>query len=189
MIIGLSGYARSGKDTVGESLTTRYAFQRTAFADIMKRITEAIDPIVDITGTCIQARPIHLREVLGAIGWERAKALPEVRRFLQRLGTEAGRELLGQNVWVDYTLGTMVAGVDYVVTDVRFPNEAEAIARAGGALVRIERPGVGAPNDHPSEHALAGWQFDYILINGGSLEDLSLATDAMVTDLLTPAVA
>jgi len=66
-----------------------------------------------------------------------------------------------------------------VVTDVRFPNEAQAVADRGGVLIRVRRPGVGPAKDkvgrvHESEVALDGWAFDHTLINDGSVRDLHL---------------
>jgi len=105
-------------------------------------------------------------------GWDWAKNnVPDVRRLLQRLGTEAGRDILGVNIWVD----TAFARVDndkVVVTDVRFPNEADGIRQRGGEVVRIERPGVGPRNNHPSETSLLDYEFDVTIYNDGTIEDL-----------------
>ena len=62
-----------------------------------------------------------------------------------------------------------------MVTDVRFRNEADAIRARGGVVVRINRPGIEAPNDHISEHDLDGYAFDYFVDNDGTIEDLAEA--------------
>jgi hypothetical protein len=64
-----------------------------------------------------------------------------------------------------------------VVTDVRFPNEADAIRQAGGVVVRIERPGVGPHTDpggwvHESDVALDHYDFDVTVKNDGTIEEL-----------------
>jgi hypothetical protein len=62
---------------------------------------------------------------------------------------------------------------NWIITDTRFPNEADAIKNAGGILIRVERPGVKPINDHPSEVGLDHWTFDYVINNDGDLESLS----------------
>ena len=188
-VVGLIGHARSGKDTFASFLIAEAGYQRFAFADPMKSAALALDPIVrietDETGHLSlfpQTSPIHRRlsSVVGDIGWERAKEIREVRRTLQRLGTEMGRDVLGEDVWVRTTLDKAlpVATREHpvVITDVRFPNEAEAISAAGGVLVRIVRPGsgaVGATALHSSETALDGWHTDFTVLNDSTLRDLS----------------
>jgi hypothetical protein len=102
-------------------------------------------------------------------------SLMSVRDFLQKLGTDALRMGLHDNVWVnalmaDYTLteyGDDEQGQypNWVVTDTRFPNEAKAIKDKGGIIIRIDRPGVKPINNHPSEVGLDGWDFDYKIAN------------------------
>jgi len=59
------------------------------------------------------------------------------------------------------------------ITDVRYPNEAEMIRRNGGIVVRIDRPSLGRPTDeHPSETAMDGFEFDEVILNDGKPEDL-----------------
>jgi hypothetical protein len=162
MIVGLSGYAQAGKDTAAE-VFVRYGFQRYSFADPMREMALAIDPIVAIVDvySCGDTYPEELRysEAIDANGYEKAKAaFPEVRAFLQRLGTDAGRKILGEDVWVDAAMRKMAEGGDYVIPDVRFVNEAEAIRNAGGMVFRIHRPGRGPVNDHESEIALDDYE-------------------------------
>lgn len=106
-----------------------------------------------------------------------------VREFLQRLGTDALRYGLHENAWVN-ALMSDYKGIDYnddeqpelpnwIITDTRFPNEADAIREKNGVLIRVERPGVKPINDHPSEVGLDNWTFDYVINNDGDLELLS----------------
>jgi dephospho-CoA kinase len=82
VIIGLSGYARSGKDTVAELLVLNYGFKRMAFADGIREALSALNPILH--------DGMRLNEVVKEYGWELAKSKDEVRRLLQVLGTEVG---------------------------------------------------------------------------------------------------
>ena len=112
-----------------------------------------------------------------------------VRDLLQKLGTEAMREGLHRNVWVnalmaDYTPTQVqwsdgpVGGYEdgpmpnWIITDTRFPNEAQAIKDKGGIVIKVDRPGVGPVNGHPSEDALKDYNFDYVIHNDGSINDL-----------------
>jgi hypothetical protein len=172
MIIGLSGYARTGKDTVA-AILAEMGWQRRAFADNLRKLVYALDPVV--TGTT------RIADLVDAVGWEDAKVCyPEVRRLLQRMGTEAGRQVLGEDVWVKATLSNLGVG-NYVITDCRFPNEADAIRAAGGQVWRVRRPGFAAVNGHASESSMDNYFFDFYLDNEGTVEDLrTLVTDYLL---------
>lgn len=168
-LIGLSGYAQSGKDSAAAALVGD-GWERRAFADTLRAFLYALNPMVLPSGT-------RLRSFVNAYGWETAKTTcPEVRELLQRCGTEAGRQVIGENVWVDATLRDL-GDTPVVVTDVRFRNEADAIRARGGIVVRVVRPGVGPlrmsdGSVHPSETALDGCPFEHLLHNDGTLDDL-----------------
>lgn len=172
-VIGISGYAQAGKDTIGSVLTESAGFVRVAFADALREVLYALNPSV-----CVQTGPSFVDflwttvvDVVEDKGWEWAKANSDVRGYLQRLGTEAGRQILGDDIWVR-TAMAKVNGGKYVFTDVRFPNEARAILDKGGQVWRVERPGVAPVNPHPSETALDDWPFDLVIFNKGTLDDL-----------------
>jgi len=178
MIIGLSGYARSGKDEVAKVLVEKYNFSRVAFADPIRKLLWDMNPIVKDGGFTLQG-------IVNAYGWDAAKTqFPEVRRLLQDLGVGA-RTRLGDDVWVIAALREMDdPNKNYVVTDVRFENEATTIKVAGGELWRIQRPGVEAVNRHISETALDGYKWDKVLHNGGTLKDLDLLVQVRMEPLL-----
>lgn len=179
-LIGLSGYARSGKDEAAKVLVERFGFTRVAFADKLRKVLYALNPMVKEKswvqecrdaphcGPHVKSEKVHVQSVIDVYGWNGYKETEygdEIRRLLQRLGTEAGRNLLGDNIWVDAALTGHAPGAKIVVTDVRFPNEAQAIKDLGGIIVRVSRPGVKAVNAHPSETSLDDWPFDYSLEN------------------------
>jgi hypothetical protein len=182
MIIGLSGYAQSGKDTLGAVLVSNYGFTRFAFADALKEVVYRLNPFIQWEILVDSAGPYtkhqRVQDVVDAHGWEMAKRIPEVRRLLQVMGTEAGRQVLGDNIWVDTVLN-QINGRDAVITDCRFPNEAEAVKARGGYVVRVTRPGVEAVNAHPSETALDDYPFDCIVNNNGSLSYLEIVVSNM----------
>lgn len=171
-LLGLSGYARAGKDTVASILVEDHGYQAIAFADLLRTCVQTLNPIV---GLDVDGDYVRYCEALEVFGYEGAKESAygdEFRVILQRMGTEVGRKLLGQNIWVEATINSLEPGVKYVITDCRFPNEAQAVAERGGVVVRVNRPGFGPANAHPSETSLDDWAFDVILDNAGSLTDL-----------------
>lgn len=179
MIIGLSGYAQSGKDTLGSALVDNYGFTRYAFADALKEMVYRLNPVVDQMENRVQ-------DFVDTEGWEKAKKNPEVRRLLQVMGTEAGRQVLGDNIWVDTVLNR-VGGRDVVITDCRFPNEAQAVKDRGGFVVRVRRAGVEAVNAHPSETSLDDWSFDMIVDNSGPIETIPKIAEFVYDNLKTSA--
>jgi hypothetical protein len=170
MIIGLSGYARSGKDTIADILVKEHGFVKLAFADPMREALRRINPFIEVND--IQHMPLD--QALRVYSWEDLKQeSPDIRGLMQRIGTEMGREMFGENIWVELAIKEANKyKKPIVMSDTRFKNEAEAIRNSGGFVVRVERPGVEAANSHVSEHDLDGYEFDVTIQNTGTLEDL-----------------
>lgn len=167
-LIGLSGYARSGKDTVADFLCRMHAFDKMAFADPMREALLTLNPNIDLNGY-----RVTLQQAVDAVGWEGIKPLSnEMRPLLQRFGTEVCRHMFGQDIWVNTTMRRIKPNQKVVIADVRFENEADAIRKAGGVVWRIERPGIDPANAHASEHALDDYEFDLVIWNNGTLNDL-----------------
>jgi len=143
MLIGITGYAQHGKDSSGDVLVKEYGFTKYAFANQLKELALEINPYVDSEYTT------RLYQLVQDQGWEEAKKNPEVRRFLQVLGTSV-RDIVGEDAWIRALVTQMTAdgnwdrqgpgyGAAVVITDVRFPNEAEFIHKFGGELWRVKR--------------------------------------------------
>jgi hypothetical protein len=172
-VLALSGWARSGKDTVADVLT-RYGYERRSFADPLREALHCLDPVIDDTGLVLSAALEKFSDPMSREAWEHVKAgFPEVRRLLQVLGTEVGRGMIGEDIWAN--LGTRNIGPDSLVVfaDCRFPNEAEAVKHLGGEVWRIQRPGNSPANGHCSETALDAYPFDLVLHNTGTRADLT----------------
>lgn len=167
MIVGMSGYAQSGKDTTGAVLVTEFGFERISFATPLYDMLYALNPWAWWTAPHGETGWWSVQLIVDTFGWEYAKANSDVRALLQRLGTEAGREILGDDIWVKTAMSKVKPGGRYVFTDVRFPNEAKAIKDAGGQLWRVTRRGSNPVNAHPSETGLDDWEFDLKIHNQG----------------------
>lgn len=155
MIIGFTGRAQHGKDTSAQVLVEEFGFTRYAFADQLKSMALVLNPIIQNFG--FPKHPDRLQTLVALMGWEKAKRIEEVRRFLQVLGTEGVRQHLGDDAWVaalekrlledgHIALDESYNPYPYVwpnakltVADVRFPNEAAWISKMGGEVWRIRR--------------------------------------------------
>jgi hypothetical protein len=167
--IGLHGFPGAGKDAVAKILAD-YGYTRVAFADKLREALYVLNPVIVFDEYGYELR---VQDLVDNLGWDDAKRqYEEIRRMLQVIGTEVGREMIDQNVWVDAAFKGLDKDKKYVFTDLRFENEHHAIDSRLGMLVKIERPGVGAVNDHKSEKPLPDKWFDVRLINDGTLEDL-----------------
>ena len=165
MIIGLTGFAQSGKDTLANMLVKDHGFKRVAFADKMKDILLILNPYVRYVNDHGAVHFLRVKEAVDLWGWENAKKFTEVREMLQRLGTEGGRELISEDVWIRAAFkGISITDTRVVFTDVRFPNEAEEIQKVGGKIIRIVR-GNSPINSHTSETAYTNQ--DYTIVNNG----------------------
>lgn len=179
MIIGLSGYAQTGKDTVAEHLIAKYGYGRIAFADPIRQALYRLNPIVPVG----EFTSTHLAQAVDGLGWEETKRIsPEARRLLQVLGTEVGREMFGPDFWVNQGMKNVSKFDKKVFTDVRYPNEFRAIKAREGIIVRIVKPGTGAVNLHSSETALDNFSFDATIVNDGSREDLYKKIDNLIKE-------
>jgi hypothetical protein len=228
MIIGISGYSGSGKDTAGIIiqylkastklplkvvlkspkhhqwwLEERSSWQIKKWAGKLKVIASILTGIPtekfedqefkkSLLGPewgTVSTNPLNSIEPFKDIQFN---ALMSVREFLQKLGTSALRDGLHENAWINALMAdynpvsdTLLEGEvrkvreedlmypNWIITDTRFPNEAEAIKKAGGIIIRIERPGIDPVNLHTSETSLDNWNFDHVVVNDGSITDLT----------------
>lgn len=166
-ILGLSGWARSGKDTVADYLVKHEGYTKVSFAQTIRDALVALDPEIRVDGVSCNLSQVEV------MGWEALKSLsPSIRPLLQRMGTEVGRQMFGEDFWVDAAINRIPDGSKVVFADVRYPNEAKAVKSLGGEVWRIERLGVGPANDHESEHAMNDYKFDRQLRNDGDVDSL-----------------
>lgn len=135
--------------------------------------------IRDLTGMVYS-----FQQAVDLFGWEDMKTyFPAYRGLMQRMGTEVGREMFGEDFWVQQAFKQIPDGANVVFADVRYKNEAYAIESAGGEAWRIDRNGVVAANDHTSEHDLDGHEFEHHITNNGQIEDLHKTVDAILANL------
>lgn len=177
-MVALAGKAGSGKNTLAQHLVDDYGFTEIGFADAIRQMLVELNPLIPIDmgidGELLKST-IRLATLVDSIGWDEAKRdHAEVRELLQRLGTEAGRQIISPTVWIDIALRNAMATDTHVVfTDCRFPNEVDAVRNQGGLLVRVYRRGVHSVNDHISESAIDDIPADLTVMNVGAKTELA----------------
>ena len=198
-LIGISGKIGNGKDLLfdvinyivtedywtsfehymHESTPIDVVYQNKKFAGILKDIT---CKLIGCNVSQLEDREFKEKE----LGEEWDGLTP--RKLLQLLGTEAGRQIIHPNIWVNALFADhennksewlSATNSKWIVTDVRFPNEANIIKEKGGIMIRINRPQyldnglVIRKNEHLSETSLDEYdKFDYVIENDGTVQDL-----------------
>lgn len=173
MIIGLHGKKRSGKDTCADYIVNKYGFVKIGFADMVRESLYALNPWID--------GYLRYADAIDTYGYEYAKDnFPEVRRLLQHLGTEVGRNLIHPDVWVDLLNKRLIPGFNYVIPDCRMENEAQFVLDAGGPVFHIIRE-TGLEDSHSSELPLSEKFISHHIYNGNTLEDLYATIDHLIS--------
>lgn len=198
MIIGISGKAQSGKNTICDMISyvvwyynDYYKYKKLYPDDVenfsYKHYCECLDSInVCRTRARIELHSFaeKLKKSLGAIlnvdssNFENQTFKQSInpifnltyRQLLQKFGT-AIREGVDSDFWVKVTLQNYNDSKLWLLSDVRFNSEVNGIINKEGYVVRVNRPGAGAGN-HISETELDNYHFKYIIENDGTLEDL-----------------
>lgn len=174
-LIGITGKARSGKDTIATHLFEQYGFTRIALADPLKEAAQTIFGLS--TGQTWD--DAHKGTVIPYWG-------KSPRELFQILGTESIRDVFGHDVWTKrwaLSYEMFKDTDDVVVPDIRFDNEAQMIRDRGGIIIEVQRgPGlVGSTGSHPSERGLSSLP-DYVINNESSLDDLKAKVDLVLGD-------
>lgn len=177
-LIGLTGQAGAGKDTVAAFLEDEYAFERYAFADPIFEMVLALFHRAGISEAWATERA--LKEQPTAIG-------PSYRRLAQTLGTEWGRHTVADDLWIRVAELQLAearrCGLHVVISDVRFVNEAAWIRAQGGVLVRVLRRDLPPVAPHVSEREMAAIEPDHELLNHGSTATLFDQVDRLIEAL------
>lgn len=200
MIIGFVGFIGSGKDTAADYLVNFHGFRRDSFANTLK---DAVAAVFGWDRILLEGRTKQAREWREQIDpwWAERLGMPNLtpRWVLQYWGTEVCRQGFHDDIWIASVENKMRKTTDnIVISDVRFPNEIQAIHNAGGKVVRVVR---GADPEwyedawnmnqgpkhmswalskvrieklgiHASETAWIGRGIDLEVDNNGSIDDL-----------------
>lgn len=203
MIVGLVGFIGAGKGAVADLLVERHNYFKESFANSVKDATAAIFgwSRALLEGDTPESRA--WREQDDEFWSEKLGKPFSPRLALQLMGTEAGRDVFHPDLWVHTVLRRCQNAPwnNYVIADVRFPNEIKSIREAGGIVIRVKRGdepewynvalkdnkkpnyhGMAEqyPNVHFSEWAWIGSDIDAEIVNNSTLEDLTEKVDSLV---------
>lgn len=167
-LIGLVGRKSVGKDTAAMVLVQQ-GYRVAKFAGALKAMIEGYLKYIGVEDDAIKA----------IIEDYRVKETPShyfsgrtPRYVMQTLGTEWGRDLIDANLWVQSCIWNCQRFQQpAVITDCRFPNEVEAIHKAGGKIVRINRA-VSRDDNHASENFIDSLAADFEIDNNGTIPEL-----------------
>ena len=179
-VVGITGYAGSGKSTVANYLVEAHGYTRLSFAGPLKKMLRTLDPyLVSDNGFVTDRLSAVLHDVYDdELAVKEGPYGKEYRRLLQVLGTDCIRAI-DPDFWVKAAVAQMTDedGL-YVFDDVRFPNEAQVIKDLNKwGLWNVRRSGYEAVNGHTSEQ-WAGKMDEYQTIyNHGSLGMMYRAVD------------
>ena len=206
MIVGLVGFIGAGKGTVADLLVERHGYFKESFANSLK---DACSIIFGwnremLEGNTPESRA--WREQKDEWWSEKLGKEFSPRLALQLMGTEAGRDVFHPDLWVHTVMRRCekASWNNYVIADVRFPNEINAIVESGGKVIRVRRgedPEWYAlarecntynkqeimrnayPEVHFSEWAWIGAHYDIVMDNNCSLDELTVRVDKLVDSL------
>jgi hypothetical protein len=195
MIIGICGFIGSGKDTIADYLVNFHEFRRESFANTLK---DAVSAVFGWDRTMLEGRTKEAREWREQVDawWAERLDMPTLtpRWILQYWGTEVCRKSFHDDIWIASLENKLRNSRDNVViSDCRFPNEISSIRNAGGKIIWVKRGLLPdwydtaveanrgsnvAINElkmrkiHASETAWVGTEFDAVIDNDGSINDL-----------------
>jgi hypothetical protein len=166
-LIGVTGLRRSGKDTIGACLANE-GYNIVKFAGALKEMLRTYLSYVGVYEVMIedliegQYKEVPLKQFCDKT----------TRYAMQTLGTEWGRDLIGNDIWVRAAMARAAQFDRVVISDVRFPNEVEAIRKAGGRIIHVMRPGIDV-QAHASELLVASLYYDFLVLNDGTIDELN----------------
>lgn len=182
LIVGVCGNGPgAGKDTVANMLVQILGGNRCTFAAALRECVEIFTGLTPEETSTREGKEMYLPE------WDMT-----VGQMLQRLGSDAVRDGLHPDAWVMPAMRRLPVGVPAVFSDVRFPNEAEAIRNRGGVLVRVVRDSLpmlrdGRDRKHSSETQLAPYlaehPADFTIKNDVAMDMLCLRAGGVAQQL------
>jgi hypothetical protein len=178
VIIGLYGDSRSGKDTAAQEIVdyTNGWYHWYSFAVVLRELLWEINPILDwndgLDGYVLNTGATYYQTALRDLGLDgMKKRYPESVELMIRLG-QGARDILGEDVWVAPVMKEVDAlGEHVVISDVRQPNEYDAIIERGGEVWKVVKPGT---TRRAMDGLLDNRHFSVVLHNNRSIADFKL---------------
>ena len=197
MLIGIVGLISSGKDTVAERLVQEHNFKKDSFA---KSLKDAVSSMFNWDREMLEGKTAESREWRerpDAFWSKRFNKDVTPRWVLQHFGTEVMRQNMHDGIWIDSCMARY-KGEPTVISDTRFENEIKMIKESGGNIILVKRGqdpdwfvdytegNIEPKGIHSSEYAWAKEEFDFVIENNGSKEELYVKIDDLiVSDKMT----
>ena len=210
MIIGVCGFIGSGKDTAADYLVDAHQFCRESFANSLK---DAVAQVFGWDRVLLEGRTIQSREWREQQDdwWTNRLGIAITPRWvLQHWGTEVCRQAFHDDIWIASLENKLRNSKDdVVISDCRFPNEIKSIKNAGGIVVCVERGirphwydiaiqankgstlainWLEKEHIHASETAWVGTEFDAVVDNNFTMDNLFSQLSNLVQDHRAPKV-
>ena len=185
MLIGVVGLIGSGKDTVSKRLEQKHGFRRDSFA---KSLKDAVSAMFNwdremLEGNGDDSR--QWREQRDEFWSKKFGKTVTPRWVLQHFGTEVMRQHMHDAIWIDSCL-SRYNGRPTVISDTRFQNELKTIKENKGQIILVKRGELPTREQmqdkgaHKSEWDWMGWNFDHVIDNDGTKEDLYKKVDDLI---------
>jgi len=197
MLIGVVGLIGSGKGTVADRLVQKHNFRKDSFA---KSLKDAVGSMFNWDREMLEGKTDESRawrETPDKFWSEKFSKEVTPRWVLQYFGTEVMRQGMHDAIWIDSCLARY-KGEPTVISDTRFENEIKTIRESGGKIILVKRGqdpdwftsyvegNIMPTGIHSSEYAWAKSDFDYVIKNDGTLEELyQQVDDLLVSNKIT----
>jgi len=180
-VVGCIGVQGAGKDEICNYLRDKHSFVKVGFSDPIYELLWEMNPAIYDWPT----DRYHMYQALVATyGLDDVKRLyPTIRKYLQIIGTEYGRDVFGPDCWVRALDARVKDSPLVAVRDVRFENEIDYIRSRGGFIVWVQSN--RAPErdtSHTSEKLVFADHADYTVQNNGTLVELYRQLDVILAD-------
>ena len=185
MLIGVVGLIGSGKDTVSKRLEEKHGFRRDSFA---KSLKDAVSAMFNWDREMLEGNGDESRKWREQPDefWSKKFSKPVTPRWvLQHFGTEVMRQHMHDAIWIDSCL-SRYDGRPTVISDTRFQNELKTIKEQGGELILVKRGNLPTKEEmqargaHKSEWDWMGWDFDHVIENDGTKQELFKKVDQLI---------
>ena len=191
MLIGVVGLISSGKGTVADRLEQKHNFRKDSFA---KSLKDAVSSMFNWDREMLEGKTDESRawREKPDVFWSKRFGKDVTPRWvLQYFGTEVMRQGMHDSIWIDSCMARY-DGKPTVIADTRFENEIKIIREMGGSILLVKRGqdpdwftdyvegNVIPKNVHLSEYAWAKSEYDHLITNDGTLEELHLKIDNLV---------
>lgn len=209
MIISVTGFIGSGKDTIADYLVAHYGFKRESFAGTLK---DAVAQVFGWDRELLEGRTKEAREWRESVDkwWAKRLNIPTLtpRWVLQQWGTEVCRRSFHDDIWIASLENKLrKTNQSIVISDCRFPNEIKTLQKLGATSVRVKRgeepewyetakivnagmKKIGwsiskgeleRQGIHLSEYAWIGTKFDVVIENDGTIENLYNEAEKLIS--------